>query len=133
MDERVPWVPSSFDEAISDTHSKLDTFKSAVEGLETNGMNMKSSDKKKLLALPFYLAKRQELPVPKYGQKEYELFKEMYGLDYNYFQDLVYDQEEKITEFNYENYISKHILKGLDTQSDEFKVAIKKMNFLTKT
>lgn len=133
MDERVPWVPSSYDEAVTDAHQKLEAFKAAVEGLETNGMNLKSSDKKKLLALPFYLSKRQELPDPKYGQKEYELFKEMYGLDYNYFQNLVYDSEEKITEFNYENFISKHILKTLDTQSDKFKTIVKKLNFYSKT
>jgi hypothetical protein len=34
-------------------------------------MEIASSDKKKLLSLPFYMAKRRELPEPKKGQVEW--------------------------------------------------------------
>ena len=32
-----------------------------------NKIGMNPSDRKKILALPFYLAKRQQLPEPRYG------------------------------------------------------------------
>jgi hypothetical protein len=37
-------------------------------------MEMSSSDRKKLLALPFYLAKRSQLPEPRRNQNEMNLF-----------------------------------------------------------
>jgi len=46
------------------------------------GQQLNPSDKKKLLALPFYLSKRMENPEPRRGQFECTLFKEMTGLDY---------------------------------------------------
>jgi hypothetical protein len=39
-----------------------------------NNKVLHASDRKKLLALPFYLQKREALPEPKYGQKEWDLF-----------------------------------------------------------
>lgn len=36
-----------------------------------NKLNLSITDRKKMLALPFYLVKRQELPEPKKGQDEY--------------------------------------------------------------
>jgi hypothetical protein len=42
-----------------------------------------SSDRKKLLALPFHLKKRQELPEPRKGQFEYDLFEYMYGMGWH--------------------------------------------------
>jgi hypothetical protein len=47
-------------------------------------MNLNVSDRKKLLALPFYLSKRSENPEPKRGQQEFELFKELTGKDWNH-------------------------------------------------
>jgi len=81
------------------------------------GKVYEASDRKKLLALPFLLAKRVELPEPKIGQKEYALFKTLYGKDWNHYAHINFDPEEKITEFNYENFISKHLLEGIDTSS----------------
>jgi len=48
-------------------------------------MNLNSSDRKKLLALPFYLSKRSQDPVPKRGQLEYELFRELTGKEWNHY------------------------------------------------
>jgi len=92
------------------------------------GKEYEVSDRKKLLALPFLLSKRVELPEPKYGQKEYDLFTTMYGKDWNHYKDVNFDPEEKITEFNYERFINKHLLKNLDTSSEDFKTLIKSMN-----
>lgn len=57
----------------------------------------------------------------------------MYGSSWDKFDKLEFDPEEKITEFNYENYINKHTLKTMDTQSEEFKNYIKALNFSNKT
>lgn len=45
----------------------------------------------------------------------------MYGKDWDTYAHLNFDPEEKITEFNYERFIPKHVLKNMDTSSDEFK------------
>jgi hypothetical protein len=92
-----------------------------------------SSDRKKLLSLPFYMSKRAEKPTPKKGQKEWDLFKEMYGVEWNYYDHLKFDTEEKITEFNYEKFIPKNVLKKMDTKSEAFKRYIKLANFNSKT
>ena len=47
-----------------------------------NQIGLSPSDRKKILALPFYLTKRHELPEPRRGQKEYEFFKELTGHDW---------------------------------------------------
>ena len=80
------------------------------------------------MSLPFFLSKRSELPEPKKGQKEWDLFENIYGASWDKFDGILFDQEEKITEFNYEKFIPKHILSSLDTQSEDFKNAIKIMN-----
>jgi hypothetical protein len=77
-------------------------------------MGLNPSDRKKLLALPFYLAKRQQLPEPRRGQKEFELFEELTGKSWYHDKNIEFDQEKKITEFDYENYIPAEILKNLD-------------------
>ena len=85
------------------------------------------------MSLPFYLAKRTELPEPKPGQKEWGIFKELYGKEWNEYENLMFDPEEKITEFNYEKFISKYLLEGMDTKSEQFKNMIKTMNLNSKT
>lgn len=60
------------------------------------------SDRKKLLALPFYMSKRAELPEPREGQDEMSLFEEIFGERWNAHMDRRVDSEDKITEFNYE-------------------------------
>ena len=40
---------------------------------------MNNSDRKKLLALPFFLAKRAQTPEPRNGQSEFEFFKRVTG------------------------------------------------------
>lgn len=103
----------SYEELVAETKSSLDAYKEHV-----NTMGLGTSDRKKLLALPFYLAKRQEAPEPKRGQHEMELFEKMFGQ--KWFDDaaLQRDQETKITEFDYENYFHPDLLKQVDTTSD---------------
>lgn len=53
----------------------MDAYKA---GIESNSKEFFPSDKKKLLALPFLMAKNRELPEPKRGQKEWDLFTDLY-------------------------------------------------------
>ena len=61
------------------------------------------------------------------------MFYDVYGAEYDQFNKLLFDPEEKITEFNYENFLSPETLKGMDTQSDEFKHYVRTLNFNSKT
>jgi hypothetical protein len=128
-----PATPVSFEKALEEAEKSLEAYKAAIENFGGKGKELGPSDRKKLLALPFYLIKRRELPEPKKGQKEWNLFREIYGKDWNTFAGVKFDQEEKITEFNYEKFIHKQILKNMDTTSDEFKNYIKMLNLTSRT
>jgi hypothetical protein len=52
----------SYEHLVQELHTALDAYKVKVDSI---GMN--PSDRKKILALPFYLTKRHELPEPKRG------------------------------------------------------------------
>lgn len=101
--------------------------------LDNQKLEFYPSDRKKLLAFPFLLSKRTEFPEPKEGQKEWKIFKDLYGNNWNDFEGIIFDPEEKITEFNYENFLSPHQLSGMDTHSKSFKDMIKRMNLNSKT
>lgn len=92
---------------------------------------MYPSDKKKMLALPFYMAKRTEKPQPRQGQAEFDLFKELTGDDWYADSRFRLDKETKITEFDFENYLNPTLLKGVDTTTPEFKEFVRKLNFVS--
>jgi hypothetical protein len=73
-DAPKPTAPASFDKVIENIRNSLDDYQRSVDSLYP-GKVYEASDRKKLLALPFLLAKRVELPEPKRGQKEYDLFR----------------------------------------------------------
>lgn len=98
----------------------LDKYKKAVDQ-----QKLLPTDRKKMLALPFYMSKRREIPEPKKGQSEWEIFEEMFGQPWDAYKSLKFDPEEKITEFNYEKFIHEDILATMDTDSQEFKDYIK--------
>jgi len=64
---------------------------------------------------------------------EMALFEEITGLKWDDDLGVELDPEEKITEFNYEKFLSPEELEGLDTNSAEFKKMIKIMNLKNKT
>ena len=43
------------------------------------------------------------------------------------------DEETKITEFDYENYIDPVLLKDVDTNDPDFKNLIRALNFFSRT
>jgi hypothetical protein len=112
--------------------NNLAEYKKVVEEMDAK-KEFNPSDKKKLLALPFLLSKRAALPEPRFGQKEWTLFEKLYGKPWNSFEEKTFDEEEKITEYNYEQYLPKHLLKGIDTESEDFKRTIKYANYTSKT
>jgi hypothetical protein len=57
----------------------------------------------------------------------------LYGKSWDHYEGVTFDSEEKITEFNYEQFIDKHLLEGVDTQSQEFKDTIKILNLQSRT
>lgn len=64
---------------------------------------------------------------------EFDLFKDLTGKDWFDHSEVVVDKEYKITEFDYENYISKVILDKERTQDPEFKKLVKMLNFFSNT
>jgi hypothetical protein len=131
-DAPKPAGPGSFETAVQDLQASLAEYQQAVDSFGGSKV-LHSSDRKKLLSLPFYMSKRVENASPKVGQKEWDLFKEIYGVEWNYYDHLKFDPEEKITEFNFEKFIPKNVLKKIDTKSDSFKKYIKIANFNSKT
>lgn len=53
---------SSYEAATLELQKSLQQYKESI-----NQLNVNPSDRKKLLALPFYLQKRQQLPEPRKG------------------------------------------------------------------
>lgn len=97
-------------------------------------MNLNSSDRKKLLALPFYMNKRSQDPVPRRGQLEYELFRELTGKEWNHYSDVDIDKQTKINEFEYEKFFSPAVLRQKDVvNSDEFKRVVRQLNYFSRT
>jgi len=119
----------SFEHLVGQVQTALKEYREKVDQL---GMN--PSDKKKILSLPFYLTKRSQLPEPRRGQKEFDLFTEMTGgKNWYHNANLKIDEEYKITEFDYENYFDQSLLPKKATESPEFRKLIKVLNLFSET
>ena len=79
------------------------------------------------------MTKRTQCPDPKPGQWQYDAFKEMFGKDWHAYENLMIDEEKKITQFDYEEFLPTGYLNAVDTESEEFKNLIKELNFTSKT
>ena len=126
--ERPDTPALSFDHLISNMRETALQYKAEVDKL-----HLYTSDRQKLLALPFYLSKRSENSEPKKGQWQYEFFKELTGFNWHDDEGVERDEEKKITEFDYENFFPAEQLKVLDTKSEEFKKKVRWMNLTTET
>ena len=125
--ESIPGL-GSHQQLKDDLQDSLGEYRAAVDK-----MNLYPSDRKKLLALPFYLAKRSELPQPRIGQAEFDLFKELTGEEWYDDAYISRDMEQKITEFDYEKYLNPELLKRCDTESEDFKMMVRQLNYYSKT
>jgi len=129
-DSEKPLPGQSFEKQLESLAGSMAEYRKT---LDNHKYEYATSDKKKLLSLPFFMVKRAEQVEPKEGQKEWGLFKELYGNSWDKFAGLNFDPEEKITEFNYEQHIPKHLLAEMDTLSTDFKNMVKMMNLSSKT
>lgn len=57
----------------------------------------------------------------------------MFGKPWHAFEKLERDEEKKVTIFDYENFFPEGFLKCYDTESEEFKEIIKKLNYYSFT
>jgi hypothetical protein len=126
--EGNPSTINSYEHLMEELQNALREYREKVDGIEMN-----PSDKKKVLSLPFFLAKRQQLPEPRRGQAEFDLFTKLTGTNWYTDSTTVIDQETKITEFDYENFFDQQLLTKNATDSKEFKRLIKVLNLFTKT
>lgn len=97
-------------------------------------MGLLPSDRKKLLALPFFLSKRTQQPDPRRGQPEFDLFTQLTGQ--NWYDDArtTIDAETKITEFDFENWIDPQVINAKEAaQQPEFLKLIRVLNMLSST
>ena len=94
---------------------------------------MNPSDKKKVMALPFFLAKRAQMPEPRDGQAEFNLFKEMTGKNWYDDSTTPIDTEHKITEFEWDRFIDPSLLSKDAAASSEFKRVVRALNLFSRT
>ena len=127
-----PLPPTSFDSSIDNLYECMEDYKAAMSAID-NDLTLETSDMKKMLSLPFLMAKRHELPEPKAGQKEWSIFSDLYGKTWDHYEGLVFDPEEKITEFTWEKHYPETLTRNLDTKSEDFKKLIQATNFFTHT
>lgn len=119
---------ASVEAALQQYLHALDEYKQDI-----NKHNFAASDRKKMLAMPFALRKHVQMPEPKKGQHEWTMFSEWAGKPWDAYENVEFDPEEKITEFEYEKFIPKQILATMDTQSLEFRNYVKMLNLKTRT
>lgn len=118
----------SYEHLVQETLVALDEYKACVDKF-----NMNPSDRKKLLSLPFFLSKRHTLPEPRRGQPEFDLFTKLTGSNWYDDAHTIVDEEFKITEFDYENYIHPDCIPPNAANDPEFKKLIRIFNLFTQT
>lgn len=69
---------SNHDSVTDGLNEELDSYKAFLSKMDKS-KQFADSDMKKLLTMPFKLAKRTEKPEPKHGQQEWDTFTKLYG------------------------------------------------------
>lgn len=95
---------------MADLNSSLIKYKETVGKL-----GLISSDRKRLLSLPLYMAKRAQAPEPKRGQAEFDLFTNLTGQEFTADVGVLHDEEHKITEFEFEKFLNPILLQRVNT------------------
>ena len=126
--EGSPLEVHSYEELMAELQTSLKDYREKVEK-----MPMNTSDRKKILSLPFYLAKRSQLPEPRRGQAEFDLFTNLTGANWYSDSTTITDPENKITEFEYENYIDPQLFPKGSSGQPEFKRLIRVLNLFSQT
>ena len=119
---------ASAEEANEAREEALNKYRAEIDKL-----SLQPSDRKKLLALPFFMAKRAESPDVRVGMAEKEIYETIFGRDWFFKPHEMVDDEKKITEFDYENYLQPELVSGEDTDTEEFKRLVRLLNLTSKT
>jgi hypothetical protein len=96
---------------------------------QIDNMSLYPSDRAKMLALPFFMARRKQGPEPKKGQWQWELFNEITGNYWDAFEHHEYDPEDKTTIDS----LPKGLVERIDVEDPEFKRQLNMHRLLTKT
>jgi hypothetical protein len=115
------------DEIIYKLHKSIEQYKIQVE----NSKKFRS-DKEKLLGLPFLMDRLKQYPEPEYGTWQYDLFKDLYGEEYNHMKGIP-DIEEKINKYNYHLFLHPSVISKYDTNSEEFEQFLRMEHYKSKT
>jgi hypothetical protein len=117
-------------------NDRRDQLKSALAAYkqEVDKMSLTRSDRSKMLALPFFCARRTQGPEPKKGQWQWDLFTELSGgKSWNHYDDLEYDPEHKVNFNEYQKFFPAGLVEKMDSNNEEFKKQIRLMTLLSKT
>ncbi len=119
----------NFDGLISQAMDNMARYKQVI-----NQMTLNRSDRTKLLALPFFTQRRTQGPAPKKGMWQYDYFTELAGgKDWHHYDGMEYDNEKKITAYNFEKFLPASYLEHVDTSSPQFRKDLKMATLLQKT
>lgn len=118
-------IAISFDGLVAGTMKAADRYKQ-----EVNKLSLYPSDRAKLLALPFFCSRRRQGPAPQKGQWQYNLFTEIAGNTWGHFDDLLVDPENKPLNGDF---LPEGFREKINTESNEFKRALKMHNLLNPT
>lgn len=119
---------TSFEHLAGDINAMM-----AVHKEEVGKIGVAKSDFKKLVAMPLYMEKRVQNPVPVRNQKEFELFTNLVGKEFTSDHGIKFDPQTKITEFEFEKYLNPQLLQRVNSQNPSFVDFVRKQNFYTNT
>lgn len=98
----------SLDEALAQAEANLEEWRKVVDE-----WGLTKSDTLKMYALPFYAARRAQAPSPQKGQWQYDLFKELTGINYDHYANLSVDEEKKPTPMDWEPFLPDGLVKEM--------------------
>jgi hypothetical protein len=112
---------------VESIHDTYEAYKYHIE----NSRNFRSI-KDKFLGLPFMLKRHQQFPVPVRGTWQFDVYEHIFGEAYDKAQGLP-ENEEKINKFNYHLFLHPSVIAKFDTNTEEFDMYLRQLNFESKT
>lgn len=100
--------------------------------MEVENMDHFRSIKDKLLGMPFLMYRMRQHPEPYRGTWQYDLFTKIFGYEYDMGKN-DHETEEKINKYNYHQHLHPSVIAKYDTNSEDFEMLLRKMNYEHKT
>lgn len=128
IDSINPTRPKQEDlnQVVEGFHKELENYKNKTE----NSKNFRSV-KEKFLGLPFMMLRHRQHPEPAVGTWQYEAYQRLFNEEYD--ANTSYETEEKINKYNYHQFLHPSVIAKYDTNSEEFEMFLRKLNFESKT